>query len=141
MTDLARSRQSLDKLLRLARADADAVRADLADIECARASAESSMARLQETARREEELVKEQAGADFVAYLEGVRERQRNLQTTMMTLAEAEEGAHGRLEAAHIEIKKLEHLIAMNERASRKAAARSERLASDEAAAARRRAI
>lgn len=138
MTETARARESLEKLLKLARADADALRVDLIDIERARVSAELSMTRLKETAQREEALIKGQAGADFAAYLEGVRERRRNLQTTLMTLAEAEEGARGRLEAAHIEIKKFEHLIAMSDEAARKAAARLQRLAIDETAARRR---
>lgn len=140
MTETARARASLEKLLRLARADADALRIDLVDIERARASAERSMSRLEETARREEELVKDQAGSDFAAYLEGVRERRRNLQTTMITLAEAEDTARGRLQSAHVELKKLEHLLAMSDETARKADLRDQRRASDEAAAARRRA-
>lgn len=132
MNDAARARQGLEKLLKLACADADALRVDLVDIERARASAESSLTRLTDAVRREERLTAEgAAAADFTAYLEGVRERRLNLQTTMMTLTTAEENARERLEAAHLEIKKLEHLIALNAEAARKNAIRRQRRASD----------
>ncbi len=137
MTDTVRTRESLNKLLKIARADAEALRTDLADVERAKASAEASRQALDETMREEEVSARAGDTAAFAAYVEGVRARRHNLQTTLMTLQNAEEGARDKLETSFIEIQKLEHLIGVNERAEKKSAGRREIAAADESFAAR----
>ena len=137
MMNTPRGRDSLDKLLKLAHADADALRVDLSDIERARSAAEDSLEGLDRDVAREEEAMQGAHAGDLAAYLEGVRERKRNLQVTLMTLSEAEEAAREKLETAFIEIKKLEHLIDVNVAAEKKSGARKSQLATDDAFAAR----
>lgn len=137
MTQTAHAPKGLKQLLKLARGDADALRIDLVDIEQARDAAETSLTGLADAVRREEAAITEHSGADLAPYIEGVRARRLNLQTTLMTLTEAEESARDRLEAALIEIKKLEHLIDLSGEAAKKAARRDHRRQIDEIAARR----
>ena len=140
MTDDQRMLANLEKLLRLANADADALRIDLADVERARRSTEASLQGMEDTVRREQEMMKDAGVVDLAAYLEGMRERRLNLQTTLMTLSEAEEATRDRLEAAFVEIKKLEHVIDLNKLAAKKARGRQEVRAADDLGASRLRA-
>ena len=137
MTDIVRTRESLNKLLKIARADAEALRTDLADVERAKGSAQASLQTLDETMQQEGASAKQGDAAAFAAYVEGVRARRHNLQTTLMTLQAAEESARDKLEASFMEIQKLEHLIGVNERAEKKSAGRREIAAADESFAAR----
>lgn len=125
MIETPRARRGLEKLMKLARADADALRVDLTDIERAQSAAQASLADLDAKAANEE-AVAGHAVADITAYREGVRARRHNLRTTLITLEDAETNARTRLQAAFIEIKKLEHLIEINERADKKAGRRSD---------------
>ena len=138
MIETPRARRSLEKLMKLARADADALRVDLADIERARSAAEASLADLDEKATNEE-TVAGHTVADIAAYREGVRARRLNLRTTLITLEDAELNARTRLEAAFIEVKKLEHLIEINDRADKKAGRRGDLNAMDDIATMRAR--
>ncbi len=133
MIETPRARRSLEKLLRLARADTDALRVDLADVERARDATQASLSDLEEKALREEA-----AGghgvAEVAAFREGVRARRHNLTTTLMTLEDAELSVRDRLETAFIEVKKLEHLIEINDRADKKAGRRGDLSDMDEMA-------
>lgn len=137
MIDTPRGRDSLEKLLKLARGDADALRIDLVDIERARKAAADALDGIDEDVRREEKRLQGADGADFAAFIDGVRERRKNLQTTLMTLGDAEDEARGKLKTAFVEIKKLEHLVAMNMRDAKKTAARKAQAASDDMASTR----
>ncbi len=137
MIDGPRARENLEKLLRLARADAEALRIDITDIERARSAAEASLSSLDEAARKEETVTN--AAVDIAAYREGVRARRHNLQTTLLTLADAEDNVRSRLKASFAEVKKLEHLIDMAIRAEKKAGLRSDLSAMDEVATMRAR--
>ena len=99
---------NLEKLLRIARAEADALRADLADIERARVAAEAGLEALEKDIR--EESVRAD-GADFARFIDGARERRRNLTATVFSLRDAEAAARANLEAAFVELKKLDHLL------------------------------
>ncbi len=138
MIETPRARRSLEKLMKLARGDADALRVDLADIERARSAAEASLADLDEKAANEE-AVAGHAVADIAAYREGVCARRHNIRTTLITLEDAEMNARTRLEAAFIEVKKLEHLMEINDRADKKAGRRSDLNAMDDIATMRAR--
>ena len=138
MIETPRARRSLEKLMKLARADADVLRVDLTDIEHAQGAAEASLADLDEKATNEE-AVAGHAVADIAAYREGVRARRHNLRTTLITLGDAEMNTRTRLEAAFIEVKKLEHLIEINDRADKKAGIRSDRHEMDDIATMRAR--
>lgn len=131
-----RTRAGLEKLLKLARNDADALRQDLADIERARDAAENSLSRIEFQTRMEE--TKE--GADPVAlaaFVEASRARRYNLRVTLMTLERSEVELRDRLEAAFAEVKKLEHLLKMHAREERKRAAKADLAAMDEIASRR----
>lgn len=141
MIDTPRGRESLGKLLKLARADVDALRVDLVDIESARVAATDSLDGLDRDLAREEEAMKDAHASDVAAYLEGVRERRRNLYVTLATLTQAEDDVRDKLNNAFIEIKKLEHLIDVNVAAEKKAHGRKTQLAADDVIAARGRAF
>jgi flagellar export protein FliJ len=132
MNDTPRLRENMEKLLRIARGEADALRADLADIERARAAAKTSLTSLDEKIRTEDV-----AGADhgdLARFLEGTRERRLNLRNTVATLDRAEENARLDLEAAFIEIKKLEHVLDASDAASRRASVKRDASAMQEIA-------
>jgi hypothetical protein len=123
MTDMTRARAGLEKLLKFARLEAEALRTDLADVARAQSAAAAALTGLDDDLRREEAMMGDvntadftAYKADFTAYKEGMRARRHNLQTTLLTLEEAETSAKTRLEAASAEIRKLEHLICINER-------------------------
>lgn len=138
MIDTPRARRSLDKLVKIARADCDALRIDLADVERARRAAEESLNDLEKKASAEEAKGAD-AIADMAAYREGVRARRHNLKTTLMSLEDAEQNARSRLETAFLEVKKLEHLIEISDRADRKSGKVSDLKEMDEFASARAR--
>lgn len=137
MTDITRARISVDKLLSLARSNADALRVDLADVEAAKKSAEDALEDISAAMRKEEAIGRTADPAAFAAYAEGVRGRRHNLQTTLMTLEEAEEKARHQLQQAMLEIRKLEHLISLDDLASKKATSKREMRQADEHSAAR----
>ncbi len=122
------------KLLRLARAEADALREDLADIERAQVSAAASLQALDENIRAEEE--KAGAGPDLARYIDAARQRRRNLTAARATLSSAEEKARANLQAAFIEMKKLEHLLDVHQASARRQARKADAAMMEEAAAA-----
>jgi hypothetical protein len=114
MIDMLRDSDSLEKLLKIARADADALRIDVIDIERARASAEHSLDSLEADVKREEAKMRDSGVVDFAAYLEEICERRRNLRATLTTLIQVEAAARSKGRGAFAEIEKLEHLIEIN---------------------------
>ncbi|VAW04478.1 hypothetical protein MNBD_ALPHA05-189 [hydrothermal vent metagenome] len=116
MTDMTRARAGLEKLLKFARLEAEALRTDLADVARAQSAAAASLTGLDDALHHEEAVMGDVNTTDFVAYKENMHARRHNLQTTLLTLEEAETRAKTRLEAASAEIRKLEHLICINER-------------------------
>ena len=138
MKETPRARRSLTQLLKIARSDADALRVDLADIEKARQAAENAIMDLDRQAAAEEEkaasIASEEASFALAAFRDGVRARKHNLQTTLLTLEESAEKARASLEAAFVEVQKLEHLMEINDRADRKKAGQKDRRDMDEIA-------
>ena len=136
MIENRRTRESLNKLLNLARNDADILRTDLADIDRARSTTETSLAELDHSVRREEQ----KPGADpaqLAAYLDGARARRHNLRTTLMTLEQSESDLRERITLAMSEIKKLEHLIELQDKSRSKSRERRERQNHDDMSAQR----
>ncbi len=136
MTDMTRARAGLEKLLKFARLEAEALRTDLEDVARAQSSAAASLTGLGDDLRREEAMMGAVNTADFVAYKENMRARRHNLQTTLMTLEEAEANANTKLQAASAEIRKLENLISINDRDAKNEVMREEVCAAQPRAAA-----
>lgn len=125
MTDRYLNRvHGVESLLRVARAEADALRVDLSDIEAAKASTESALAAIDDDIRKEEALAG--GGEDLARYIDAARNRRCNLTTTLKSLAISEERTRGSLEAAFLEIKKLEQLIDAHHAAERRRAAKAD---------------
>lgn len=120
-----RTKTSLEKLLKLARNDADSLRQDLSDIERARDSAESSLAKIDRQIR-EEETRRDADPIALAAFIDGARGRRHNLRVTLMTLERTELDLRERIEGAYIELKKLEHLLKMHDREDRRRAAKAD---------------
>lgn len=93
MTDLVFNRESLDTLLRIARAEKRALEEDLIDIEQARAAAQNAFANIDATDDLE-------IG------------RRQSLQSSIMSLQMAEESARDRFQNIANEIAKLDHVFA-----------------------------
>jgi flagellar export protein FliJ len=131
MIDRSRNVENLNRLLKLAHADADTLRIDLADIEKARGAAQASLERLDDLVRQEEASLSH-SPKDLAAFIEGARLRRHNLKTTVMSLSDAEEAARERLRSAFVEMKKVEHLIGIEIAAADKENRRRETAAADE---------
>ena len=103
----------LHRLLSLARQDAAALRMDLADIECARASSEVALTSHYNDMRRELDSrnAKKEPYDSGDALVEALRTRQLHLQAAVLTLAETAEKTRQKLETAALEINKLEGLL------------------------------
>ena len=99
------ARANLEKLMRLACAESDALRSDLVDVETALASAKASLEKLVEDARHG-------GGAG-----ERIRARRHGLLVTIETLERAAEDAREKLAVASAETNKLEALIMLGTRA------------------------
>ena len=126
-----RDDEKLRKLIRIARADVEAGQADLADVADARSRAERALTAMDEEALRE-------GGAPMAefsgAYFEGVAERRRNIRSTLAALSISESETRERLNAAVIEMKKLETLLERRSRKAKQHDARREQAASDDIA-------
>ena len=105
------ARDNLMTLLRLAREEADDLRADLADIELALAAASASLALLEK-----DETGLTPADADET---ERRSMRRHRLFATREMLERAAEEAQQKLDASTAELKKLERLVAVGADASR----------------------
>lgn len=114
MTNLHCDLGSLKKLLKIARGDLRALRADLADIVGARASAQNALEALDEQACAEEALIQTSGDANITCYLNDVRERKCNLNAALMALNNVETDARSRLESAMDQVCKFEQLIERN---------------------------
>ena len=114
MTGLFRGADGVEKLLKVAQADAEAVRTDLLDIGRAKGSARTALAEIAES------VAQEVGGAGdpvaFAAYAEGMRERRVNLKKTLSALENAEADAQEKLSNMLGEIAKLERLTEINAR-------------------------
>ncbi len=106
------ARDNLMTLLRLAREEADDLRADLADVELAMAAASTSLALL------EGEDLTTAPAVDPLEF-QKLRARRHRLFTMREMLDRAAEEARAKLEAATAELKKLERLVAIGADASR----------------------
>ena len=114
MTGIFRGADSVQKLLEVARADAETVRIDLLDIDRGKASARAALAEIADAVAREVGATGDPVA--FAAYAEGMRERRVNLKRTLSALETAEETTQGRLTRVLGEIAKLERLAEINAR-------------------------
>ncbi len=137
----ARADAALQKLLKLARQSADEASLRLADLEKAKASAETSVAALAETIRKEEialssEKNTENAQADLqlMTFTEATRDRREALRHTIETLADEIVVARKGLSEAMTEVSKLDHLIDVSAKARRKTERKRAQKTLDEAA-------
>ncbi|MEO1252483.1 MAG: hypothetical protein AAFW81_09075 [Pseudomonadota bacterium] len=139
MSGQFRGARGVDQLLKIARAETEALRIDLRDIESAIAGAAEAMA-------ENEAAVSRERGADdnpvaFARFIEAMRERRLNISKTLISLEAAEETAREQLAAALGEIAKLERVAAINADEKRAADKRRETGLLDEAARRPRRAL
>jgi len=106
MTELAFDRDSMNKLLDIARAEMRVLQIDLMDIEHAHAAAQSAMdsANGQVTGGHGDD-----GGCMYGE--EATQTRQRNLHRSVMALSQAEDSARARLKIVADEITKLTHLV------------------------------
>lgn len=113
MSKRAREVETFEKLVKVARAQADDIRATLADIETARASAQTSLDWLAQSVRQEE-IRAADLGADgpaaFARFLAATRQRRTNIEASIEQLRAREEDARTALQDAYGEVKKLEVL-------------------------------
>ncbi|MEX0644735.1 MAG: hypothetical protein WD076_05455 [Parvularculaceae bacterium] len=111
-----REERALAQLVKVARAKIDELSARLADLETAKASAESSLDWLDQAVRTEEAAARRTAAAplDFMRYLAGADAKRKSLQSTRDTLAEEIGSIREALNEAFAEAKKLEHLFSIN---------------------------
>lgn len=114
MTGLFRGADGVQKLLKIARADVEAVRIDLMDIDRAKGSARAALAEIAESVAQEVGAAGDPVA--FVAYADGMRERRVNLKKTLSALENAEADAQEKLTRALGEIAKLERLAEINAR-------------------------
>lgn len=114
MSGRYRGADSIQKLLKIARADAEVMRLDFADVDRARTYAVDAIDGIAAEMVREE--AASQDAAAFSAYADGMRERRFNLTKTLDALEIACEDSQSKLTAALSEIAKLEHLADINAR-------------------------
>jgi flagellar biosynthesis chaperone FliJ len=114
VTGTFRGARSVEKLLKVARADVETLRIDLNDIERAKETAKRALEEILEAVDREAK-----SGGDphvRAAYEEAMRERRFNLRKTLNALEAAADRAVEKLQAALAETAKLEHLAEVNAR-------------------------
>lgn len=104
MTSLHYDLGSLKKLLRLAREDLSALRADLADIVIAQGAMEKQMC-------AEKALMKKSSDTNINGNLEAARARECNLHAASMSLRNAETDARLRLEGSTGQVSKFEQIV------------------------------
>lgn len=137
-----RDERALAQLLKIARSRADELRAHLANLDSAKAAAESSIALLAEAVGAEERALGPGAAplADFGRFLEGSVQKRRALEATRGTLIAQIDSARNDLQEAFAETKKLEHLTETGRRAAARAAHQDDIAAAADLTAMRRRA-
>lgn len=114
MSGRFRGADSIQKLLKIARADAEVMRLDLADVDRARTYAVDAIDGIAAEMSREE--AASQDAAAFSAYADAMRERRFNLTKTLDALDIAREQSQAKLTTALAEIVKLERLADINAR-------------------------
>lgn len=136
----SREEKSLAQLARLARTRAEELQSHVADLEAARASADTALDWLAQAMRAEDEAERASAAAmrDFTRYLEGSDLKRTALEATREKLASEITASRQSLSEAYAELKKLEHLLEMRRRASAKAQSRAEAAREDAVAVMRR---
>ncbi|MEL6379159.1 MAG: hypothetical protein AAGK25_03055 [Pseudomonadota bacterium] len=125
---------SVQKLLKVARLEADRINADLAAIRVSRTSTETALAQLDHADLQERHrLEKMQAANPALAmndaatnFVERSRIKRANMTATLDQLGTREEAAKTDLQTAYAEIKKLEHLIEISERKAGETARRAQ---------------
>ncbi len=131
MTGIYRGANGVQKLLKIARTDADTMRDDLQDIDRAKASARAALAEIADSVAREVGATGDQVA--FAAYADSLRERRVNLKKTLNSLEAAGEEAQEKLSGALGEIAKLERLAEINARDALVRDGRSEEGEADQA--------
>lgn len=124
MTINFRGAGGVEKLLKLAKSEAEARRVDLAEIERAQAAAAAALDEIEATIERENS-----ASADPAAmanFEEAMRERRFNLRRTLSSLELASNDMREKLRESLAEIAKLEHVLAVNKREAQTADRRRE---------------
>ncbi len=124
MTGTFRGAKSVEKLLKIARLDVEALRVDLADIERAQETSKRALEDILQSVRREAKTA-EDAQA-MAAYEDAMRERRVNIRKTLNALESAADTARDKLNAAVAEMAKLEHLADVNARQAAHASRRRE---------------
>lgn len=140
MKAMRREEKALAQLRRLAAGRADELRAHLADLEGAKRSAQASLDWLEQAvgAEKTAQGASLPAIVDFQRFLEGADMKRKSLEATRDGLTgEIAKVAPLIVEAA-IEIRKLDHLVAIKAEAAIRARAVAEAAAQDEAAVQRR---
>lgn len=140
MKSMRREEKALAQLLRLAAGRADELRRHLADLEAARRSAEASIEWLARAVGAEETARDASLPAiiDFQRFLEGADMKRKSLEATRDGLTGEIAKIAPLIAEAALEIRKLEHLLAMKADAAARDSALAEAAAQDEAAVQRR---
>ena len=127
MTINFRGAGGVEKLLKIAKSEADARRVDLDEVEQAKCAAQAALDKIAQSVERERE-----TSSDVTAiaqFEEGMRERRFNLRRTVSSLETASDEMRDKLRVSLAEIAKLEHVLEVNKReienAGRKREARS----------------
>lgn len=111
MSKQTRDRDTFEKLVKVAKAQAEDMRAVLADIETARASAETSLDWLEQSVRQEELRAADMGPAGpaaFARFLDAARRRRANIEASIEQFRAKEEDARIALQEAFGEVRKLE---------------------------------
>lgn len=134
--------RSLSQLMRIARQRAEGLQARLSDVEAAQESAAASLAWLERAVRTEELSAQssDHGVVEFARFLEGAQDKRSALKATCEMLESEAAAARRDLEAAFIELKKLDHLLSVQSRAQASGSRKREVRASDEGADGARRA-
>ena len=133
MRRYAKERETLQKLLKVARARTDEVSARVADLQAARASAEESLLWL-DRAVDTESCAASVNLVDLARYVGGATEKRKSLKATCAMLDREIAAARDDLAAAFAEMKKFEHLLSLARRTERRLQSKREMAALDDAA-------
>lgn len=127
MVAKTREEKNLEKLLKVAKANADERGRHLANIEAAQASAKASLDWLEQSAASEGDGVIRSANPNIVAlqsFMGGVTEKRAALEATHERLSHEIDGVRAELSDAYREVKKVEHLLEIRSKTARKRSGR-----------------
>ena len=137
MKNARRDDANLTKLIKIAKVAVEDCQRHLADLETAKQSATASLDWLGQSVRTEEAAFNAASGSDVVslaAFRNGTAEKRKALEATITTLVcEIEEGRDA-LREAQTELRKLQHLVELRQRAHRKKVSKNEAAQIDEVA-------